>query len=233
MAYRYGVARADMILCQNRYQYDQVLQRYPRKNVAIFSNPFDTSQPLPSILPRKERKYIAWLGIFKKAKNMPLLLRIARELPEQEFRIGGTLPNRITKETTDVIEMLQELNNVTFMGYVKRKDVLNFLAGSLALLSTSHHEGFSNTFLESLAAGTPVIAPSRVDPDQFISKNQLGMTSPNDNDFPDLIQKIYHMNSERYARMATRCRSYVLDHHSPVAKAEELIELLHPIVNRI
>ena len=190
MAYRYGVARADLVLCQNRYQYDQVRQRYPQKNVAIISNPFDTTQPLPTIVPRKERKYIAWLGVFKRAKNMPLLLHVARELPEMEFMIAGTPHNRLNKETANAIEALKLLENVTFTGYLKREEILYFLAGSLALLSTSHHEGFSNTFLESLAAGTPVIAPSRVDPDQFISQNRLGMTTSNDKDLPGLIEKM-------------------------------------------
>ncbi len=232
IAYHYGIARADMILCQNHYQYTQLRRHHPNKIIKIFSNPFDTNQPLPMHRPRTNKKYIAWLGVFKECKNLPLLLSIARELPKQEFRIAGMPPSKMTKETSEAIEALKQLRNVTFVGYVKRKEVMNFLANSLSLLSTSHYEGFSNTFLESLIAGTPIIAPLRVDPDHFISKNKLGLISEDGNNLPLLISKMCNMDEEKYELMTKRCHSYVMDHHSPVAKAEELVQLLQPVVGK-
>jgi len=70
--------------------------------------------------------------------------------------------------------LLKELPNVKFSGYIKRADMNNFLSEAYALLNTSHFEGFSNTFLEAWAVGTPVISTIYVNPDNIINEKSLG-----------------------------------------------------------
>ena len=105
-----------------------------------------------------------------------------------------------------------------------------YLAKATALLSTSHYEGFSNTFLEALYTGTPVIAPRRVDPDLIITRNYLGLTSEDEKELPILIKEITTMDNAEYQELSNRCRQYVIQHHDPKSKAFQLITLLAPLL---
>jgi len=233
LAYRYGLRKARAVLCQNQYQYTRLHEWFPDKPLHILHNPFDTGRDLPRVNARGIKEYIAWLGVFSQQKNMPLLYRLARSLPDIPFRIAGMPASKqMDAETGKAVEELRKLPNVEFTGYVQRKDVLGFLAGAVALLSTSHYEGFSNTFLESLAAGTPVVAPRRVDPAQIITKNAMGLTAENDAELPDLIRRIWDMADAEYGGLAEKCRAYVLEQHAPEAKAKELITFLQQLIDQ-
>jgi len=163
---------------------------------------------------------------------MGLLLETARQLPNINFKIAGMPSKQIDNETARAVEQLKELVNVKFIGYVSRKDVLEFLAGAVALLSTSHYEGFSNTFLEALFSGTPVLAPLRVDPDHIITRNKLGFTCENDNELSQQIERAWNLTTDDYTSLAYKCRSYVVEHHDPVVKAKELVDILTLIIEK-
>jgi len=230
-AYRSGLHKARAILCQNQYQHDRLQQWFPNKPLHILHNPFDIERNLPQTKFKKEKRYIAWLGVFSRQKNMSLLHHISGRLPDVKFHIAGMESKTIDPETCRAIEQLKRMPNVHFVGYVQRKDVLEFLSGAVALLSTSHYEGFSNTFLEALVSGTPIIAPRRVDPDLIITNNKLGLTSEQDEKLSQLIEEMWNLEERTYETLAEKCRSYVLTHHDPVGKSEELMTILRPIVN--
>jgi len=140
----------------------------------------------------------------------------------------------LDEETITALSNLKKLKNVNFIGYLKREQVLDFFAKAIGLLATSYYEGFSNTFLEAFVSGTPVVAPLRIDPDHIISRNKLGLTSDSDEDLHKLIIQLNEMEVARYEVLVKRCRSYVLTHHAPEAKAKELIEILklHTVPNK-
>ena len=230
LAYRNGLHRSQAILCQNQYQHDHLQQWFPNKPLHILHNPFDIGRDLPQVKIKKEKKYIAWLGVFSKQKNMTLLRQITSKMPDVRFYIAGMESNTMDPETRRAIDQLKKLANVHFVGYVQRKNVLEFLSGAIALVSTSHYEGFSNTFLEALVSGTPVIAPRRVDPDLIITNNKLGLTSEQDELLFQLIEKMWNMEEHKYATMAKQCRNFVLTHHDPTVKAKELIRIIEPII---
>ncbi|NRA18531.1 MAG: glycosyltransferase family 4 protein [Oceanospirillaceae bacterium] len=224
--YYYGLKRSTAIICQNQYQYDCLKERYPSKSLHVVHNPYDTTRVVNEILPRAERNYVAWLGVFSHQKNLSLLLSIAKELPSIQFRVAGMPTTSLDKDTAKALEQLQLLENVKFVGYVKRGEVLPFLGGAIALLSTSHYEGFSNTFLEAFAAGTPVIAPYRIDPDLIITKNSLGFTSKEDGKLTDGIMYLIGKSADDYDVITTKCQNFLLDNFHPKVKAEELVKIL-------
>ena len=49
-------------------------------------------------------------------------------------------------------------NNVFFVGEVLGQDKIDFLANADIFVSPSHDENFGNVYIESLAAGTPIVA---------------------------------------------------------------------------
>jgi glycosyltransferase involved in cell wall biosynthesis len=100
------------------------------------------------------------------------------------------------------------------------------------LLSTSAYEGFSNTFLEAFAAGTPVVARRAVDPDSIIGRNDLGLVADDAPGLSDAVIRLGAMGDDEYSRLTERCREYVVTNHSGRSKVPELIEAIRPILER-
>ncbi|KGJ66756.1 hypothetical protein BJA5080_03377 [Bradyrhizobium diazoefficiens SEMIA 5080] len=100
------------------------------------------------------------------------------------------------------------------------------------LLSTSDVEGFSNTFLEALATGTPVVARRSVDPDLIVLRHALGASAENELALSKSVSAIWDMTADEYNAVAMRCQIYVKANHSPTAKARELIAALKPLLDK-
>ncbi|HEY5048126.1 MAG TPA: glycosyltransferase family 4 protein [Rhizomicrobium sp.] len=231
IGFHYGLRRSRFLICQNSYQLGNIAKRYPDKPSSVIHNAIQIPASAPALRPRSDRSYVAWLGGFARRKNLPLLFEVARELPEIEFRIAGALTQEAKHAPTLLaLDRLKELGNVKFVGYLKRKAVLDFLNGAIALLSTSDFEGFSNTFLESFVTGTPVVLRSIVDPDSIVEKNGLGLVARDGTDLMRGVREICAMEADRHEALGRHCRQYVESHHTPIAAVRKLVSLLEPLV---
>src|SRR5215469_12026994 len=98
-AYRFGLRSARLIVCQNTYQVAGVERaRLPARlhlQPNIFRMPQDSRRPRP----RDARAYVAWLGVFRKPKNLPLLLATAKRLPSVNFCVAGMPAAAVDAET--------------------------------------------------------------------------------------------------------------------------------------
>lgn len=230
IAYQYGLKNADAVLCQNQYQHDAIRKNFPQKPVWILHNPFPkTVDVLPALF--SERQYIAWLGVFKKQKNLPRLYETARQMPELHFKVAGMPGKRMDRHTENALMGLERLSNVKLTGYLSRDEVYPFLSKALALLNTSHYEGFSNVFLEAFAMGTPVIAPAHADPDHIIQKNGLGLATSEDTDLPTQINRFLRTGVSLFDETSQRCRDYVKKNHDPEILAQRLVEIIRQVKN--
>ncbi len=227
IAYNNGLKKTDAIICQNQYQYDNLKIKFPKKSLHIIHNPFlktyDTNISL-----FEDRKYVAWLGVFKQEKNLSLLYKIAKQVSEINFKIAGMPGNSMDNNTQNALKNLKELSNIEFSGYLPRRQVPSFLSNAVCLLNTSHYEGFSNTYLEAFSAGTPVIAPVNADPDHIIEKNGLGFAVKNNSDFPIVIQSVFE-NKERFVEISKQCQEYVYKNHDPEILAKRLVDIISKI----
>ncbi len=222
--YNNGLNNSTIILCQNNYQLNCISKRFPKKKILKIHNPYKFDNISYKIKSLSQRKYVAWLGIFQYQKNLPVLLKIVKKLSHVQFHIGGIPSSNIDKATLNTIKLLRSCKNVTFIGFVKRSEIGQFLGKAYALLNTSYYEGFSNTFLESFAAGTPVITVSNVDPDQIIEKNGLGLIGNDYNDLPNLISKI--IKYDQYDVLCSKCVDYIRDNHNSEVLSKKLLEFL-------
>nr|WP_249158263.1 glycosyltransferase family 4 protein [Bradyrhizobium jicamae] len=230
LAYSWARNRAAALLCQNEYQREQLAALYPGKPIHIVHNAVVVADDAPVPLPRAQRRYVAWLGVFRYGKNLPLLFRIAREHPTVTFRVAG-MPDRIVDQPTlDAVNGLRQLPNVEMVGYVRRADVHRFLSEATMLLCTSDFEGFSNVFLEAFVAGTPVMTRRQVDPDSIIARHSLGASAEDELALSRSVKTFWDMDANEYDALARRCQIYVKANHSPKVKARELIAALTPLV---
>ena len=212
-SYEYSLKKAELIICQNNYQLEKLREKFPDKKYMLMHNPFHIDGQLPIIKKKSERSYLAWIGIFSDQKNMPALLDIAKKMPEMEIRIAGTKTKGQSKEVNDAIEGLKQCENVRLVGFLKRTEVIPFLSEAYALFNTSHFEGFSNTFLESFAAGTPVVTRKDIDPDGLLTNNRVGVTVDDYKDLPEAMRKL--MRDPKYNEITSHCREYLIENHDP------------------
>jgi glycosyltransferase involved in cell wall biosynthesis len=224
LSYQLGLKFTSVISCQNDYQYEQLKSKFPKKQIIKLSNPFEILKSEVKPLPLEQRKYVSWVGIFQYQKNLPLLLTIARKLPQLEFRIAGLPKENLEQHLRGVVDELRSLDNVVLEGYVKREDLYPFLAKSICLLNTSLYEGFSNTFLEAFAVGTPVVTTEDIDPDQIIKIHSLGKTCKNFDDLHSCIINL--MEDADYMGVTKRCFKYVRKYHNRKMLSKKLLELL-------
>lgn len=230
IGFRYGLKNADLIICQNSYQLCEIKRRYPSKDAHVLHSCISIQAPAFEPVPRAQKSYIAWLGNFTPPKNLPLLANMVQSFPEINFRIAGAMPNYApSAEIVLAMEKLKRLRNVSFTGYLKRCEIPAFLSSAVALLNTSHFEGFSNTILESLAAGTPVVLRDAVDPDAIIRRNALGIVAGDNDQLASSVRAIWSMDAVQHDALCRKCRQYVEANHSPSAAAERLISLLKEV----
>ena len=227
IAYRYGLQCADAIFCQNSYQYNKLKGSFPKKKVIKIYNPYYSEKKLADLLDYTKRKYVAWLGRFHEQKNLPGLFRIVKLLPNVNFKIAGKAAGTLDYDTKIALYELQKCKNVDFVGYLSRKKIFPFLSNSYALLNTSHYEGFSNTFLEAFAAGTPVATTPNVDPDGIIANNNLGLIKKDFSEMPDAIKSL--IDDKNYNVISKRCRDYLIKNHDPEILAKKFIENLQTL----
>lgn len=218
-----GIKFSHCVLTQNSFQYNQLRKRFPNKTALKIHNPFlfKEIEQNESTSPR----YIAWVAKIRYVKNLKLLYEIATIMKEERFEIAGIRAEG-DPETDEYMEKLKLLKNVTFRGLIKREEILPFLSEAKYLLNTSRYEGFSNTYLEAMSVGTPILTTPKANPDHIIDKNRIGIIYQ---DSLDLREKIGNLSEESYRDMAKRCVEYVKKNHDYVHLTKELLRFLEKI----
>lgn len=220
---RLGFRLSYCILCQNDYQLSTIQKDFPKKKSIKISNPiFLKSSATPASVDTKT--YIAWLGLYQYQKNLRLLYEIAEKLPNEKFLIAGKESSKCDHETYIYLEKLKQLPNVSFAGFLHREQVLPFLSNAKFLLNTSHYEGFSNTFLEAMSVGTPILSSVKVNPDSILTKHQLGLVY---RDVHDLKAQYTSLTPELYKMMSENVLSYVIENHEYKTLAKKLVGFLN------
>jgi len=202
--FRLGFSLSDFIIVQNDYQLVILRKKFPSKSICKIYNPFyfNTTKTYDT---NKKNGYIAWIGLFQYQKNLPLLYDIVKENRFIKFLIAGTKIYGIDEETSFALARLIECKNVEFTGLLDRDGVVELLKGANCLLNTSHYEGFSNTFLESLSNGTPIICPAKVDPDGLINKSGVGLTYINIGEASSAIKYLTSLKYTEYDMLSKKC----------------------------
>jgi glycosyltransferase involved in cell wall biosynthesis len=209
--YQYGLRRADRLIVQTRTQQELVLRHFGLQSVVVpmpCPPPDRTGGPPEPGPPR-----LLWAARIARVKRLELLLDLAESCPDLAFDVAGA-PEADNEYTRALMARGRAIPNVHLLGRVERAGMAALYARATALVCTSAHEGFPNTFLEAWSHGLPVL--STFDPDGLIRSHRLGAVV---DDVPGLAREVRLLVSSEMERAAVgaRARQYYLAHHTPEA----------------
>jgi len=219
----WGFQFCDVIMAQNDYQYLKLKNKFPNKKILKISNPFKINKEYLIYKPQP-LGYIAWVGNFRYPKNLKLLYKLAKLISGEKFYIAGQSLNKMDEETEEYLGKLKQLKNVVFVGTVSRELILPFFKKAKFLLNTSRYEGFSNTFLEAMCTGTPILTTENVNPDHIIDKNDLGYIYKDPEDLQKFLNSIH---PDFYEKKSKNCVSYIQENHDHLILGRKLLEFLN------
>ena len=140
------------------------------------------------------------------------------------------------RKMDDALSLLREEDKgvIRFLGF--REDVEEILAcSSLSLLLTNYHqhaEGISNSILESMAIGTPVIATRGGGSAEIIADGHNGYLVDN-NDISVICHYIHELLDAPHKRqqMGEACRSQVKQKFSLEATTQQYIDMFREVLS--
>lgn len=221
--YRRGLKTASGIVAQTDWQAEQLRKRFGREALLIPSALEIPEEPAPPARP----EIVFWAASFQPHKRPHLVFEVARRAPDLHFVMAGSVAGDVDYGNRLILEA-RKLPNVECVGEVPYERMPDYYGRSIALLSTSEHEGFSNTFLEAWRSGAPVVSLS-VDPDGLIQREGLGAVTDN---FDQVVAELRALKTDaaRRDRIAVAARR-VIERHSASRVTGKLARYLAALVD--
>lgn len=154
---------------------DEILLLYPRAQVEVISNGVfidefskfkslnkkDYIQKFTNNRCKKVSKIIVSMGRLTKKKGFDILIKAFNQVLLQHRDSYLLIAGPDEAEGKNLLRLISELNlnqNVFLIGTLENQEKIDFLANADLFVLPSHNENFGNVYVESLAAGTPIVA---------------------------------------------------------------------------
>lgn len=166
---KYYLDHVDAFLCLTQFQKNKmIINGYPVYKCKVL--PSFYSKEIKDIEYNiQNRKYVAFVGRISPEKGIPLLLQVARNLPEIAFQIAGNA-------RPDYLDQLNIPKNVIFKGMLNEENLTTLYSNARFLVMTSScYEGFPMVLLEAMGHKLPVIAPNLAGNPEILEENVNGL----------------------------------------------------------
>lgn len=222
IAYKIGFRKADRITAQTKEQFDR-LKPTNQKRTLVISNIYDAPET-----PNPDKKGVLWVGRAIEFKRPEVFIELARNLPDIPFTMIMN-KSHLEDYTNELIQKAKELSNLKLIDFVPLEQIMEYFHQAKIFVSTSHQEGFPNTFLQAFRASTPVAVLSH-DPDQIVSKHQLGVVAKHDFNFLQNEVECLYRDETRLKQYGENCRRYLEENHHPGVIMKKWKEMLTGLV---
>lgn len=148
-------SRADYMVYQTEMAKEE-FPKYLQKNATVIANPISSN--LPKRYTGETAKKIVAVGRLEKQKNYPMMLNayalFYQKHPDYKLHIYGK--GYMQEELKQLAEQLEISQGVVWEGF--RKDVWKEIEDAAMYVLSSDFEGISNSMLEALGLGLPVVS---------------------------------------------------------------------------
>lgn len=185
--------------------------------ITPIQNGVDTSLYKPASPPAGEELVIGSVSRLNKIKNFPCLIRAVASLNERETKpkyrlviVGGG------EQLEELQALVTSLNATSFIEFPGATDHANTWYGKFDIyVNSSFSEGMSNTVLEAMACGLPIVATDVAGHRDWLRENEHALFFVNDNP-TDLADKIaqFGENENKRREVGQTNREYVIKEYS-------------------
>lgn len=198
---------ASALIVQNEYQKKSMPKRYTNK-----VNKIKNGYVIKSINFEKKDD-ILWVSRLEPWKRPEKFLELAKSLPDTQFTMVAPTVKKYEKYAEDIYSRADEIPNLVVHKFVSYNTIDLFFNRAKLFINTSEEEGFPNTFIQSCKNYTPILSLN-VNPDNFISRFQVGYCCENDDSkMLEYTRKILK-DENLYKQFAHSAFVYAKENHS-------------------
>ncbi|OGH68568.1 MAG: hypothetical protein A3J66_03165 [Candidatus Magasanikbacteria bacterium RIFCSPHIGHO2_02_FULL_47_14] len=183
-------------------------EHFLRRDYAVIPNGVDINKF--SVNTKRSSVFrVLFVGRLHRIKNIPLLLRSFKKFSQRisskpvELVLIGDGPER-----RQLVSYCKELNiqdTVVFSPHVPHHELPSSYQHASVFVLVSEREGMSNTLLEAMASGLPVITTKTGGSDMLVKSNGY-VVDPNEEDISEALYQVY-INPDRQKEMGVYSRS--------------------------
>lgn len=222
------------ILCVSGAVFD-LMRRFGFASKLVKVYPGIEFDSIPWQAPRKQRGAefkLLMVGHIIRLKRfedgIQAVARLATDMPNLQLAIAGQVVDPVyAEELKQLIAASGIGDRVTFLGC--RKDILDVMRQSDALLHTAETEAFGMAILEAMAVGLPVIAPAIEGPKELIDSDCGLLAAPEDIPAYARAVVVLAASAETGIRLSQNARKRVETHFSAARMAEETAKVYRSI----
>ncbi|MFC1658426.1 glycosyltransferase [Candidatus Omnitrophota bacterium] len=171
----------NMIIRQQKVSPEKLVTIRNGVDIQIFIQDFDSNSIKESLGVDSGKLIVTKVAGLSPIKGIRYFLEAASELLKDNkdihfLVVGGSRDNGYSQKMRELVAQLGITKNITFTG--ARNDIPEILSISDVLVLSSLNEGFSNTILEYMASGKPVVATSVGGNPEVIDNGRNGFLVP-------------------------------------------------------
>ncbi len=182
--------------------------------------------------PKKNNFIFICVSRLSKIKNIPLLInsfkRFNDKFPNSELKLIGIGSEK--KSLKKLVTRLDINKKVKFLGMKVRKEVINEINSSHAMIYASSFETFGVIFIESLALGKPVITTDCGSANEIINKKVGVILKSNDED--EMVSSMFKLYKNYDEYDPKYLRKYCKENFSEEILSTKLIKIYKEIINQ-
>jgi len=201
-----------------------------RDTISVLGNFLPDPLPPPGSFTARD-PYVVYLGRLSAEKGVAVLIEAMADLPQLQLKVGGVGPEA---ETLRALVQRSGLANVEFLDRVVGEAKWELLRGALAVVVPSvWYEHFPFVVLESMAAGTPVVASDLGSLPDIVAADRTGLLfRPGDSrQLADRL-KLLAEDHGRAMRMGRNAREDMTRRWTSTPHYARLLEIYHDVVGQ-
>lgn len=194
-------------------------------DAAAFSSKLSKPDAKAKLGVSPEAPTVSIIGRLRAQKNHPLFIEMAaltvKRVPNARFLVVGDGDGDEQQQLETQADRLGVCGQILFLG--SRSDVPDILAATDVVMLTSHYEGVSNSLLEAMAVGLPVVSTAYAGVEELITDGHDGLIAPM-GDAPALAAQVSRLLLDSGLRksMGERGRETIRERFSMPAMGKNL-----------
>jgi glycosyltransferase involved in cell wall biosynthesis len=159
----------------------------------------------------QNRDCILWAGRSTKVKQPQLFIKLAKEIPQEQF-IMICQQAKDDNKYDELLASAKTIPNLTFIERVPFHEIDSFFQRAKIFVNTSSSEGFPNTFIQACKCSTPILSLN-INPDRFLDQHNCGFCAYGDwSEFVSQLKKL--ISSNKLIELGQNARAYAEKNHN-------------------